>query len=399
MAFAGLRGTGNWGTDERPKNFREMILWANPNGSAPLTALLSKARKESVDDPEFAWWEEKLKPMRAQVNFTTGFSTTDNTITIAAESSTTSGGLNFVEGDVLQIEKTETASYTNEFAVVSSVTSDTVIVIKRAQAGTTAAPLLHAAWLTKLGPSYAEGSSSPSTATRNPTKLKNYAQLFKTAVGITETAKLTHARTGDAWTNDKKRKSFDHAAAMEFQFLYGKAYEDTGGTYPKWYTGGLREFITTNVTVFTTTPTEDTFLDAVYKVFDYDSGAGDERVMLAGNGFLNALNRVARNSASTRINFDGTLSVYGMKLQKWVTPQGTFGVRTHPLMNLHGRYTNAAFIIDPTGLRYRYLIDTKFEDNIQANDSDTRKGQWKSHCGLEVNHEENFAYLANFTVP
>lgn len=27
MAVAGLRGTGDWAMDERPKNFREMILW------------------------------------------------------------------------------------------------------------------------------------------------------------------------------------------------------------------------------------------------------------------------------------------------------------------------------------------------------------------------------------
>ena len=46
MAILGLRGTGDWGTDERPKNFRESILWMEPNGNAPLTALLSKARSE-----------------------------------------------------------------------------------------------------------------------------------------------------------------------------------------------------------------------------------------------------------------------------------------------------------------------------------------------------------------
>ena len=45
MAVAGLRGTGDWGTDERPKNFRETILWRDPNGSAPLTALMSKMKK------------------------------------------------------------------------------------------------------------------------------------------------------------------------------------------------------------------------------------------------------------------------------------------------------------------------------------------------------------------
>ena len=50
-AVAGLRGTGDWGTDERPKNFRELILWRDPNGEAPLTALMAKMRKESTDDP------------------------------------------------------------------------------------------------------------------------------------------------------------------------------------------------------------------------------------------------------------------------------------------------------------------------------------------------------------
>ena len=55
MAVMGLRGTGDWGTDERPKNFREMILWRDPNGSAPLTALMAKMGKETTDDPEFSW--------------------------------------------------------------------------------------------------------------------------------------------------------------------------------------------------------------------------------------------------------------------------------------------------------------------------------------------------------
>ena len=36
MAILGIRGIGNWGADERPKNFRETILRRRtPNGSAP----------------------------------------------------------------------------------------------------------------------------------------------------------------------------------------------------------------------------------------------------------------------------------------------------------------------------------------------------------------------------
>jgi len=54
-AVAGLRGTGDWATDERPKNFREYILWRSPNGTAPIFALMSRVQKESVNDPEFSW--------------------------------------------------------------------------------------------------------------------------------------------------------------------------------------------------------------------------------------------------------------------------------------------------------------------------------------------------------
>ena len=53
MAFMGMRGTGDWATDERPKNWRQGILFLYPTGSAPLTGLLSKMGEEVVTDPEF----------------------------------------------------------------------------------------------------------------------------------------------------------------------------------------------------------------------------------------------------------------------------------------------------------------------------------------------------------
>lgn len=392
-SFAGLRGTGSFGTDERPKNFREMILWLNPNGTAPLTALMARMKKESVDDPEFAWWEETLTAVRVAVNYTTGYISTDNTITIA------SGGLALVPGDVLQIEKTESSTYDNELVLVSAVTSDTIIVIKRGAANTSNAALATGVYLTKIGNVFAEGALSPDVSLRNPTKLYNYTQIFKTAMGETNTAFKTKLRTGDVWNNDKKRKSFDHSIAMEFAFLFGSKYEDTSGTYPKRYTAGLRSFIKTNVTIFATTPTEDTLLSAITPVFNYNSGgAGDERIVLAGNGFLNSLNKLARNSTRTQIQFNGIINVYGMKLNSWTFPQGTIGIKTHPLLNVHGKYSYSAFVIDPTGLYYRPLRDTKFEDNIQAPDADLRKAQWITEAGLEVHHEETMAYIGNFAV-
>lgn len=394
MAFAGLRGTGSYATDERPKNFREYILWANPNGRAPLTALMSKMGSASVDDPEFAWFEETLQINRIQTNVTTAYATTDNTITIV------SGGLGLVPNDVLLVEKSESAAYDNELVMVSSVTSDTVIVIKRGIAGSTAVPIPVSTSLTKISTAFAEGSTSPSVSLRNTTKKYNYTQISKTALEITRTAKKTKTRVGDSWANDKKRKSFDHSVALELMFLFGRRYEDTSGTQAVRYTGGLRQFISTNNKIWSTTPTEDDFLDFIYKVFDYDSaGAGDQRIVLCGNGFLNSLNKLARKSTSTRINFTGKLDgVYGMNLQRWILPQGELGIKSHPLLNVHAKYNYSAFVINPAALKYRYITDTTFQDEIQVRDGDTQKAQWLSECGLEVHHEETMAYTGNFIV-
>ena len=391
-AIAGMRGTGDWATDERPKNFREMILWRNPNGSAPLTAFMSKMKAESVDDPELNWWEEELNAVRVQIGGT-GLSATSTALDLA------SGGLDLVPGDILLVEKTEVASYNNELLEVSSITSDTAIVVKRGAANTTAAATGTNAYLTKIGNTYEEGSTSPDATTRNPNKVTNYAQIFKTAYEITETAKLTRTRTGDPLKNDRKRRMFDHSTALELAWMFGVPYEDTSGTKPKRFTGGLRHFITTNVTIFTTSPTEATFLEALYPVFDYDAGtAGTERIVLAGNGFLNNLNLLAKDSSSTRINFDGVIKVYGMQLQRWILPQGTLYVRTHPLMNTHGRFKNSAFVIDPSAIIYRYIRDTKPQNNIQAPDADEEKGQWLTEAGLEIRHEKTMAYIGNFVI-
>jgi len=400
MAIAGLRGTGDYGADERPKSFREMILWRQPNGAAPLTALLSKARKESVSDPEFAWWEEQQDALQLTVNYSTGFSTTDTSIVVT---SNVTDAKDCVPGDLFMVDSIIDSAYANEILMVTSVTDTATVVFVRAQAGTTAIPIADKTVLTKIGSVFEEGSGAPSSATRNPTKFYNLCQIFKTTYDITETATRTKTRTGDPLANDKKRKMFDHANALEFAFLFGKRHETTGDQgKPKRFTGGLLWFLSqyepTRITKFTTTPTETTFTDAIYKVFDYKSGAGDERIVFCGNGALNSLNRLANSQSRVRINYDGIVEVFGMKLQRWVFPQGVLYFKSHPLFNTHPLRTNDMVVLDPSALRYRCVRDTTFKDNIQANDEDKKKGQWLSECGLELAHAKTMAWLSNFVV-
>ena len=394
-AIAGLRGSGDWGTDERPKNFRETILWRQPNGMTPLTALLSKMKSESTNDPEFSWWEEELGTLT--VTETTGLAANTGSTAIAASGG---GCYQFVAGDLLMVDKADQSTFDNELIEVVSVASDNAMTVSRAAGGTTVAAIAASTLLTKIGNVYGEGTGAPTASTRNPTKYYNYCQIFKTIYDITGTALNTKARTGDVLSNDKKRKMFDHSIALEWSFLFGRRYETTGSnSKPKRYTGGLRQAITTNVTVFSTTVTESTFLAATYPVFNFQSSAGSERICFCGNVALNTLNQIAKNSTSSRIVFNDMVKVYGMDLQKWVLPQGTLYIKCHPLLNNHTRYNASMFILDPSVLKYRYMRDTAFKDNIQGNDEDRQKGQWMTEAGLEWNHEKTMAYLGKLTYP
>lgn len=404
MAIAGLRGTGDWATDERPKNFRELILWRDPNGQAPLTALMSKMRKETTDDPEFSWYEEELRPIR--VNVSVAALAADTALTL--DTTEAFAALDLVAGDLLLVETNSTTAYSFELLEVASTpTAAGSLTVTRGAAGTTAADIAAGTYLLKVGNAFEEGAASPDSSTRNPTKQFNYCQIFKTTYNLTETARHTRTRTGDPLKNDKKRKMFDHSVAMEQAFIFGNRYETVGANgKPKRYTGGLYQFLADNYDA-TTSPTiviwtdpvttdEDAILDGIYDIFDFGhSEAGNERLGLCGNVFLNRLNQIAKNSSSTRIQYDGQVDIYGMKLQRWVFPQGTIYLRTHPLLNMNSRFTKGCFLINPASIRYRPLTgrDVMFKDNIQNNDEDAMKGQWIGEVGVEWHHLKTMKYL------
>ena len=401
-AVAGLRGTGDWGTDERPKNFREMILFRNPNGSAPLFALMARVQKESTDDPEFSWWDEPNDIIRLQVN---GALASGDTL-IAVDSSDPDAsnpdnrwGLatHLVPGDLLLVEPTsDSATYNHEIIEVVTVHSATAFTATRGAAGTSAASISDDQFLLKIGNTFGEGTAEPNAASRNPIKYFNYTQIFKTTYELTGTATQTRTRTGDPLKMDKRRKSFDHSRDIEHALLWGTRSETTGTNgKPKRTFRGLRGFVgntkilAANWAIANPASAGNSFLDAVSPVFNWESEAGDERIVFAGNGALNRLNEAlhkAPGGAASQIRFNGGEKVFGMNFQRMELPQGSVFIRRHPLMSRHPLYTNSMFVIDFSALRYRPLRnrDTKSMDDIQTKGEDVRRGMWQTEAGLEV---------------
>lgn len=408
-AVAGLRGTGDWGADERPKNFREMIMWRNPNGVTPLFALMSKVGKQSTSDYEFNWWDEPVTIIRLQVNFAAGYGAGDTLITVdTADPSTSAPELawgnatHLTEGDILMVEPANEANWaTTEYLKVVSVQSATQFTVLRGQLGSAAAAIADDRFLLKVGSAFGDGTSEPKATSRNPVKYTNFTQIFKTTYDITGRAVNTTIRTGDPLANEKKRRSTDHSKDIEFAMMFGRKSEsiDSNGKVISTTDGLRRQIPSDTTTIFGGALTVNSFLDAAYKVFNWESDAGNSRVMLCGNGALNIMNKTFRGDTNTEIQFMGKMKQYGMEMMEVGLPQGSLYLKTHPLMNRHATYTNAAFLVDFSALKWRPMKgrDTKFNDNIQNKGEDAQRGYWMTDAGLQVLFGGlTCGYLGNF---
>jgi hypothetical protein len=402
MPVAGLRGTGDFGTDERPKNFRELIAWRNPNGSAPIFALSSKAGKKTVNDPEFAWWDEPNDIVRLQVNG--ALNTTDTVVVVdSADPDATNpervyGTAGHLKGgDLLLVEPAaDSATFNYELLEVVSVQSDTSFTVRRGAGGTTAASIGNDVFLSLVGSAYGEGTGAPRAVSRNPIKYRNFTQIFKDTYELTGTANETEYRTGDAWSNDKKRKMFKHSADIEMAILFGRPYETTepSNGKPKRYMGGLMNFIPKHV--FSAPVTVDDFFENLGSVFDFSTGAGDTRIVYAGRAALTELNKIF--AASGEFQFGNTLKVYGQNFRELVSQDGTYYFKTHPLLSRHGLYKNSLFVLDFDSFKYVNLKnrDTKVKDDVQNKDEDVRRGLIQTECSLMVDHGGlTMKYLGN----
>ena len=406
-AVAGLRGTGDWGTDERPKNFREGILRFNPNGTAPIFALSSKAGKRTTDDPEFAWWAEGNVLIRLQINGALAAGDTNIVVDSLDPTSTTLGAnlgvaTHLKNGDVLLVEPlTDTAAFTQEIIRVLEVQSETTFTVQRGVGGTTAASIADNQFLTVISSAYAEGTGVPPAVSRNPIKYSNLIQIFKDTYELTGTADHTKTRTNNNYSEDKKRKMFKHSSDIEWSMMFGRAFEGTGENgKPLRFMGGIRSFIpTTNVTIFAAATTPSTFLDAIAPVFDFDTGAGDSRIVFAGNQALIELSKIFANEVIFNVN--NVVKQYGMDFQEFIMPNGRVMLRSHPLLSRHALYRKSAFVLDFDAIKYvtqKGRPDGKASDDVQNKDEDVRRGFWQSDASMEVDYGGlTCAYLSNIS--
>jgi hypothetical protein len=424
--FLGMRGNGDWATDQRPKNWRETILFLYPNGSMPLTAIMSKMKSEKTDDPQFYWWTKLLPTQAATV---TGVYT-DTTLVTAYTSGGVTGSVVYLKmaaADIIhfRVGHTVVMRDASDFTVdvVGKVTTRTAngassyIGVKLLEADDNSSyshDLSDCDKVMVIGNVNAEGAAMPSSIAYDPDKLYNYTQIFRTPLSITRTARRTKLRTGDQYKEAKREALELHGIEMEKAFLFGIPYEGTGDNgKPERTTEGLITCIRSN----NSGNVADFQLDATYHGKNWlDDGGGDEflseyleqvfrygrqeKLAVCGTGALLGINRLAQ--AGSHFTMTSATKAYGINVTEWVTPFGKIYLKTHPLFNIESTLRNSMLLFEPENCVYRYIDDTNFyaESEKGAAAAGTNGGridgtqeEFLTEAGLEYHHPYTAAFL------
>ena len=421
-AFLGMRGTGDWVTDQRPKDWRQTMLYLYPNGKMPLTGIMSKQKKESTTDAEFNWWQKNLA---AQAGAITNIYT-DAAMTSAYASGGVAGTALYVKvaeatskeiraGHKVILRDTSHMDVDVVCKVLESLPNGasskiTVSLLEADDNGATT-DLSDADRILIIGNMNAEGAVMPDAISYDPTKYTNYCGIQRTPLEITRTARRTKLRTYDQYTEAKREALEIHGIEMEKDVIWSIPYEGTGSNgKPERSSGGLNYWINTyasgNVSDYTTEADyagetwleggEDWLDTKLEAMFRYGSG---EKLAICGSGAILQINKLAK--ASGNFELKAADMAYGISVVKWVTGFGTLFLKTHPLLSYETTTRNLMFVVEPSNMVYRYVDDTFFKPD----DSEKKGGpigkdgtaeEYITEAGYEFWYIEGFGKLSGF---
>lgn len=391
-AIQGMRGSGEFTSDFRPKNYRELFTLLEPNGNAPLNAMLAMGSSESTDDSEFKNFRDELPDRKMKVNGAVA-STSTTTITIDQ----TDDNKYAISGSIV------VNSETGEVMHVTADTTSTTLTVTR-NIGGTSHQIADDAELFIAGFAAAEGGSSPTAISFDATVANNYCQIFRTAFQVSNTLQSTYLRTGDKMDEAMTKALKLHMSDIERAMFFGVKHESAGNTAsPTRFTGGLLNGLT-NVTDITTDyasyggssagqMTEAGFDSLlISSVFKYGS---KQKIAFVGETVANSLQQIGKDRWKPT-TYEGA---YGINLTQYQTFAGDLMVHLHPQFRQVPNMKNAMIIVDFPYLSYRYLEgrDTQLLENRQLPDADSIKSEYLTECGLELLQDKVHSYIKNWS--
>lgn len=423
-------------TNRRPQNWREMILYEDPNPASPLVALLgAMGSNETTDDPIFHWWTQRLPTQRSPI---TGIYTNS---TLAAAYAPANAGAVAAADATLYIKMAEADAKVivpgamvklideaypelgTQRGVLARVEARTLagansyLTVKLFQpdywdaapgtdtsylaGGRTTPDTSMIAWI--VGTAYAEGSGGPTALAYEPIRYFNYTQIFKNKTSATRTAMQTRLRTGPVTKNMKKECLTMHQMEMEKAFLFGIQSEKTDSEgKPLRTTAGLVNFVdalgnrvipASSFSGTWKTDAEDWLFGVDGQLENLFRFGSQDRLVLCGSSVITAFNLLAKSMNTVTVSVE--TSAFGMQYTKVVCPHGVLMLKQHKLLSYEPTTRKMAIVLDMSNLHYRALQDTIFKENVQLPDADVKDDMFLTEAGLELHFPDAFRIWYN----
>lgn len=350
-------------------------IWAYDPEAHPILAVVTgRAQTESASEVQFKWLEDS--PIPEWVTAGATFTNVATTITLAAGQ-----GAYVLPNTVIKDYLTGEAMY------VTAVAGD-VLTVTRAWGGTTAVASSGAAdQFLNLRNAQGQGTTSPAALQTTKSTKFNYCQIVKTAVSVTKTLDAVETYGGNERLYQRSKMATEHARDWEQLLLHGIQGSNVAGqATPVYTTGGLDNYIQTNVLTVTGSLTESQWMSYLGTVFRYSVNPGKKRkVLFASQEMINTINSWGTAKLQVTSNSQAASQTYGIDIREYVSGFGQLSVVFHPLLENGAK--GSGYILDMDGIAIRYLRKTMLETNIQAPDADIWKDQYLTEGGFAVRME------------
>lgn len=418
MALLGMRGTGTWTNEERPKSFREGMLLLFPNGSVTLTGIQAMGKSETTDDPEFKYYSKTLQTQTGTYAASTSLFLNEG-LSVGATGTKAAGTILYIKvaaADVIHARGGHTLLIATSgddanrlFCKVLTTNingSSSYIQVKTLVATPASGFLVTADTFEIIGSVNAEGGTIPDAISYDADKFSNLTQIFRTPLEITRTMRKTRLYTGDEYLERLRESMQYHGIEMEKALLWGEKTENTGtNNQPERTTQGIVSFIeehnSSNVIHYFTDTSlawkvggEDFINEKLEQLFRFGR---TEKLAICGSGAVLGINQIVADSGLHTLTAK-TLS-FGLQVVEWVTPFGTLFLKLHPLYTqvAHRRYSMT--ILEPENLTARVITDTMFKEDKNESKGgqdavDGTKEEWLTELGWEYHFAETYMHLS-----
>lgn len=379
---SGLESDNTILANERVIDMDDVITYLDPETSQFMT-MLSRIGRRQAQATKVEWLEDELFPRLSAV--VSGGASDGASIVV-----TTGTGAYFRAGDLVRNSKTGVAFK------VTSVATDTLtigVAIGRVafSAHTAADQLLI------IGNASAQGATLGTRLITKRVAQYNYTQIQRNPYGFTRSLMASKLYGGPEPMKERKKKAVEHKRAIEYSLFWGVRSLDLSGAQPVGTSGGLFEYVTTNVQNAAGALTK-TLLDTYMRGF-LQHGSDNGVLFLspvaaqAISGFL----RDAYQPATT------DTKLWGAVVNGFIS--GAYGTQVpivvkrdwNDFSTVSSQYGGWAFYVNMDNVELNTLRDTQLLSDRQANDADSKDEEYLTEFTLKVQQERTHGIITGIT--